>query len=46
MQEPGFDSGTTAVVSFLRWDEGKLRLWVANAGDSRLENLKAFLVTY
>ncbi len=35
MQEPGFDSGTTAVVSFLRWENDKLNIWVANAGDSR-----------
>ncbi|CAG7833352.1 unnamed protein product [Allacma fusca] len=37
MQEPGYDSGSTAVVAFLQWNDtmDKLNLWVANAGDSR-----------
>lgn len=36
MQEPGYDSGATAVVCFMKWgDNGKLSLYVANAGDSR-----------
>lgn len=35
MQEPGYDSGCTAVVSFMKWEGDKLNLWVANAGDSR-----------
>ena len=36
MQEPGYDSGSTAVVAFCRWEGDKLHLYVANAGDSRL----------
>jgi len=34
-QEPGYDSGATAVTAFTRWEGNKLHLWVANAGDSR-----------
>lgn len=36
MQEPGFDSGATAVVSYMTWEsEDKMKVWVANVGDSR-----------
>lgn len=35
MQEPGYDSGATAVVCFMKWEGDSLSLWVANAGDSR-----------
>ncbi len=35
MQEPGYDSGATAVMAFSKWEGDRLHLWVANAGDSR-----------
>ena len=35
VQEPGFDSGATAVMAFSKWEGDRLHLWVANAGDSR-----------
>jgi protein phosphatase 1G len=35
LQEPGYDSGSTAVVAFLQRKDEKINLWVANAGDSR-----------
>ncbi|CAL8147541.1 unnamed protein product [Orchesella dallaii] len=35
IQEPGYDSGATAVVGLMKWEADGLSLWVANAGDSR-----------
>lgn len=38
VQEPGYDSGCTAVVGFMKWEADGLSLWVANAGDSRFDS--------